>query len=756
LGPGAFAEISGEVVNIALFTLRNAPPSSEHRMTAFRLIGPREPREKSKLLLASLAPGSSRVTFRLCQRDFLHIPESPLVYWLPDRIFDLLKSPQRLRSIAHAGEGLCTRDERRFVRYFWEVSDHAGTGWVPYSKGGGFSRWFGLLDRVVDYRDKGDAIIQHIKERYPYLNGNTGILVKDTEFYFKPGLTYSDLGRGSLGVRILPAGSIFSDTGPGIFPNSDQELKALAGLLNCRVNSFILRTVCTALRLPYRYVIELPLPHGLSVYKEPLSALASLAIDLSRVMKMAKPVSRYFLACEEDRGVNLTTRLCSEWLRRARLAALRHSAEGALDILATQKIYNLDADALEAILDETGTPAGWYPLIVGYDAIPELPPSLPHIPKELLDYLSTHERISPSSEELARIKNRLRALYIAGPGAKVEDVLENENRGVSEKEEDNEEEVVALGARIPIPAETFLEELSQKMEIHPVSIYWLLEEMRREEGLVCPPELKRHTEDYFTVKLLRMLGHRWPMQDQYEKEQGKPFINPKWVDRDGIIPLTPGTGEETLIERFRRFLDEEFGPEHGREVEIEAGKILGWKPGDEWGKQKPSPLERWFEREFFKRHVSQFKRRPIAWHLKSPKGTFQVIVYYHKFDKNCLQLLRARYVREVLESLRRQLAEAKAEGTDRKTLARVADLEAKIADVEEFDRRLQRLLEGRDREARIWCPWKSPEEQPVGWDPDINDGVRVNIAPVQRLGLLAAPVLSKKDLNSLLAPEGRD
>jgi hypothetical protein len=35
-------------------------------------------------------------------------------------------------------------------------------------------------------------------------------------------------------------------------------------------------------------------------------------------------------------------------------------------------------------------------------------------------------------------------------------------------------------------------------------------------------------------------------------------------------------------------------------------------------------------------------------------------------------------------------------------------------------------------------------------------GVRVNIAPVQHLGLLAADVLSAKDLKSLLAPEGRN
>jgi hypothetical protein len=287
--------------------------------------------------------------------------------------------------------------------------------------------------------------------------------------------------------------------------------------------------------------------------------------------------------------------------------------------------------------------------------------------------------------------------------------------------------------------------------------------MRSEESLVCPPELQRETADYYSVKLLRMLGHRWPMQDQYEQEQGYPFLEAEWVDGDGILPLSPGTGEETLIDRLRRLLDTELGPEHGPDVEVEAGSILGWKTGDVWGKQKPTTLESWFEREFFKRHVSQFKRRPIAWHLTSPRGTFQAIVYYHKFDRNRLTLLRSRYLREVMEGLQRQLGEIKAVGIGeqgfglgRAELGRMAKLEEQLEDVREFDRRLGLLLEGRTREARIWCPWKSAEEQPVGWDPDVNDGVRVNIAPVQRLGLLASNVLATKDLNSLLAPEGRE
>lgn len=679
------------------------------------------------------APSPHPAVFRPLQRRFLTIPQSPLCYWLRERFLELLAG-RTLGDVADVAQGLATADDPQFVRYQWEVpvSEWAKPvrqrRWVPFEKGGGYGKWFGHQWWVVDWENDGERIKASPSPR-----------VQNEQYYFKEGWTYSYMARGSYGLRKLNGHSIFAHISSAVIPRN--HIQGLASCMNVRLSSYLVRALAARIQLTESYVWRLP---ALNPIPHALVAAEGALLELKRFLVVLDPTERAFSA---------TTTLHNEvdhFLSHA-VPVLLHALEGYSEHLVFDA-YGLDDEDTAAVLAETGTPAGWYPLIAGYDDLPELPEDLAakvELPDEFTEYLAEHERISPSPAELARIKDRLRALYSAGPGAEVNDE-NNEWNPASEKEE------AAVGAYIPIPAETFLEELSQKMELHPISVYWLLEEMRREEGLVCPPELKRHAEDYFSVKLLRMLGHRWPMQEQYEEEQGKPFIDSNLVDRDGIIPLTPGTGEETLIERLRPLLDEEFGPERGPEVEREARMILGWKPGVDWGKQRPMPLERWFEKQFFKRHVSQFKRRPIAWHLTSEQGTFQAIVYYHKLDKNRLQLLRSRYVRQALESLRRQLGEAKATGSGRQALAKVAELEEKIADVEEFNRRLQRLLEGRGREARIWCPWKAPEEQPVGWDPDINDGVRVNIAPVQRLGLLAAPVLSKKDLNSLLAPKGRD
>jgi len=52
-----------------------------------------------------------------------------------------------------------------------------------------------------------------------------------------------------------------------------------------------------------------------------------------------------------------------------------------------------------------------------------------------------------------------------------------------------------------------------------------------------------------------------------------------------------------------------------------------------------------------------------------------------------------------------------------------------MTELEDFREKLERIQEGKDREARIHARWKSRDEQPKGWRPDINDGVKINIAP---------------------------
>jgi hypothetical protein len=284
------------------------------------------------------------------------------------------------------------------------------------------------------------------------------------------------------------------------------------------------------------------------------------------------------------------------------------------------------------------------------------------------------------------------------------------------------------GARIPIPSESFLEELSHKLEVHPISVYWLLKEMREQEGLVSLPEVKQQFEDFASATTIRLIGYRWPEQQAYEKEHG-PILDPTLIDDDGIIPLEELGGHPTPEQLVRRNLEHDFG---------DAGSYRSLEEFRQWVGRD---LGEWLRHDFFKRHIQQFKQRPIAWHLVSPERTFEAFVLYHKLSLATLQALRTQYAGSLVEKLTVDLARAK----ERKDEAAMRKLQAQIEDVDEFRDRIARIERGDDLKTRIRCRWKGEEEygRPGPYAPDIDDGVKVNIRPFQELGLLAVKVITK-------------
>ncbi len=452
----------------------------------------------------------------------------------------------------------------------------------------------------------------------------------------------------------------------------------------------------------------------------------------------------------EPRGEGLLTawRLATD--EAEAVAALLHTLEG-LSEREVFAAYRLDEEDIQAVLDETGTPAGWYPLVAGYDALPPLPDGL-SVPGELTAQLSTLERRALTSAELTRLKARLRALYQAGPGAKAENETWNGDdsplpSGGRGDGGEGDEEHVALGAHIPIPAETFLEELSQKLEIHPISVYWLLKELREQDGLVSPPLAKQAMEDYLSVTVLRLLGYRWPEEvlipDPLLPPGGRgargegatplpragegPGVR---AVEDGILPLVPCGDQPTALERVRMRLERDFGLEGAEQSEREFRQWVG------------RSLDDWLRRDFFKRHVQQFKQRPIAWHLVSPERTFEAFVLYHKLSRATLQKLRAQYAGGLIARLRAEQERARQRGatTD------VSRLQLQIEDVEEFRARLEKIERGDELKYRIRCRWKGEADtgRAGPYAPDIDDGVKVNIRPFQEAGLLVVNEVIKK------------
>ena len=285
------------------------------------------------------------------------------------------------------------------------------------------------------------------------------------------------------------------------------------------------------------------------------------------------------------------------------------------------------------------------------------------------------------------------------------------------------------------------------------------------EGVRCKPEELRLLEDRLSVLVLRLLGHRWPRQI----EAGEPV--PSWADPDGIIPLTTISGETGLAERVRSRLRVEDGDRGAQQIEALLRELTG------------QTLEEWLRRSFFARHVRQFKHRPIAWHLASTptrdggrrtkarrEPAFECLLYYHACRGDVLARLRAHYVEPLIRLETAAAADARRRGDETAAaiaVSRVQELEdfaTRLRDVEESGfacADVDRLLA--DEPLDRWSgdgivPPASADElaaQERAWRVDINDGVRVNVAPLQLAGLLTGDVLRPDDARKAIADRAR-
>ena len=259
----------------------------------------------------------------------------------------------------------------------------------------------------------------------------------------------------------------------------------------------------------------------------------------------------------------------------------------------------------------------------------------------------------------------------AGPGELLE-----EDETDAEGAEDEAEEGTAINAHIPIPTETFIEDLAAKLEVHPISIYWLLKEGRETEGWRCFPEEQRLMEDRLTVQSSVCSATAGPGRSRPANR------SPTGPTQTASFRSHRCANETTLFERVQQRL---------RADEIEASDFA-----EVMGK----PLDAWLANEFFKHHTKQFKKRPIAWQLQSGKFTartppaFACLLYYHKLDADTLPKHRSQYVgplRQRLETELRGILAIAAEARSDRQEKRRAELEDTILELQRFDTILEAI-----------------------------------------------------------------
>lgn len=215
------------------------------------------------------------------------------------------------------------------------------------------------------------------------------------------------------------------------------------------------------------------------------------------------------------------------------------------------------------------------------------------------------------------------------------------------------------------------------------------------------------------VAVARLVGYRWPEQAAADDLDG-------FVDGDGIVCLPSVAGESPAADRVQQVLAVAFGdvwsPAKTRELLELAGS-------------KKKGLSDWLRDEFFKQHCALFGSRPFVWHIWDgvKDGGFSALVNYHRLDRKLLEKLTYSYLGQ--DWVERQKADARDE---------VPGADGRLAAALELQRKLELILKG-ENPFDIFVRWKELHEQPVGWDPDLNDGVRLNVRPFVEAGVLRSP-----------------
>jgi hypothetical protein len=219
------------------------------------------------------------------------------------------------------------------------------------------------------------------------------------------------------------------------------------------------------------------------------------------------------------------------------------------------------------------------------------------------------------------------------------------------------------------------------------------------------------------VVVARLLGYQWPRQTGSSfpdcPELSEDGLE-KLADADGIVCIPSVRGEEAAADRLRKLLAAAYGKDWRAGTELDLIRASGSNASD---------LEEWLRNDFFEQHCDLFHEHPFIWHIWDgrKRDGFHALVNYHKLadgakGRRALESLTHSYLGEWIT--RQKDGEKRSE----------AGAEERLAAALELKKRLEAIIEG-EPPFDIFVRWKPLAEQAIGWEPDINVGVRMNIRP---------------------------
>lgn len=242
LGARAFEEIGGEVVQTTAFVMRKSHIAA-YKGLYCRLLEPTTQQGKEDMFLA----GKKR--YAADQANFSKIPGSPIAYWVSENFADMFQNQATMdMSFEAIIKGVFTGNNARFLRLWHEIAAYKfRQKWIPYSKGGGFRKWYGNLDYVINWENNALE-----------LRNFQGSGLGASKYFGKETIVWTKITSYKTGFRHNADNVYFDDASPALVMKNVRVLGNLLALLNSSVVEYILEFLSPTLNYQCGEIKKIP------------------------------------------------------------------------------------------------------------------------------------------------------------------------------------------------------------------------------------------------------------------------------------------------------------------------------------------------------------------------------------------------------------------------------------------------------------------------------------------------------------------
>lgn len=203
----------------------------------------------------------------------------PFIYWISDGFREKFKE-KALDFFSKNSQGMSVSNGERYQRFHWEVTKDMISNnhkldkkkWVPFAKGGPFEKWYGNNWLMVNWENNGFELKNFPKAA-----------IRNQDYYFLEGLTYSSSGSKGSSFRYLPENYLFSGGGPSITLINDKSLLYyLIGFLNSQMSLYLLDCLNPTVNTTQGDLNRIPFVVPTSELKHKVSLLSQLNIQIKK------------------------------------------------------------------------------------------------------------------------------------------------------------------------------------------------------------------------------------------------------------------------------------------------------------------------------------------------------------------------------------------------------------------------------------------------------------------------------------------